>query len=275
MLYRADSLFNENEFDKAASVYKELEGRSFIPKGVLYETIYQAYYRSGNADKAYEYAVKSIDLGRHYWYKGAFNYDSEIKNILTEKNDSSNIKKLNQQYLNFLNSDSICEWKALADTLNERKKLDQHYRTGGKKTEEEWSKQKKWDRSNRELLITILDSAQKWPGFKEVGKRGESAVFLIAQHSEDSLFQLRCLKMMKHQIHTENIYPSHYAMLLDRHFIQNYGYQIFGTQIEMIKNKAVPKTLWNKKYVDVLRLYFGMPPLDYYLKSMTEMNNKE
>lgn len=268
-LFEADSLWNANLLIESEFLYEELLSRDFVPVSILLEQLYTINQKTHNSTKAHDYAIRAINNGRHYWYQGQIEYDVELIGILRENNDILRENQLFEQYRSYLNSDSLCLWVDIRKSLLERKTKDQFYRKrGDKKTDDEWAEQKLWDNENQIYLDSILCISEVWPGFKQVGKDGESSAYLIAQHSEDSTFQLKCLKLMKDQLHQDNIYPSHYALLLDRHCIQNYGYQLFGTQVYFKDCIAYPKLLWNEKYVHVLRLYFGLPPLDYYLASM-------
>ncbi len=275
ILMKADTLFKVGKYKESIRYFKKLENQDYIPKEKIYEKIYTAYWLLGRKKKALKYVKIAIDNGKHYWYKGQYENDKLIQKILNIDNNLNYKNKLENQVNNFLLSDSLCQYSNLKDSLILRKKLDQHYRNRNVKTKEEWKKQKEWDKNNRMFLQSIIDSLGVWPGFIEVGKSGESAVFLIAQHSEDSLFQIQCINLMKKQSAISNIYSSHLALLTDRYYLKIKGYQIFGSQIEMVKNKAKPKKMWNYKYVDLLRYYFGLPPLSYYLNQMTEMNTKK
>jgi hypothetical protein len=195
-----------------------------------------------------------------------------MQNILALDSSGFYLKKLENNMVVWENADQYAKHKNLMDSLDYRKDLDQKER-GRASTKEEWEKQKAIDSNNREFLQDIIDSIGVWPGFTEVGKTGESAAFLIIQHSEDSVFQFKGLKLMSKALESNNIDPQHYAMLLDRYTLNILDFQLFGTQIEMVNKHAVAKKLYDKNFVDAIRLYFLLPPLHIYLESMSKINN--
>ena len=204
-----------------------------------------------------------------------------INNILLHDTSGNLIKKMEENEEEFFNSEKYLVYSDISDSLVKRKKLDQKYRFGkkGKKTKEEWTEQKNIDRNNQIFLTEIIMRIGKWPGRKEVGREAERVAFLIAQHSEDSIFQLQCLKLLKEEVLSNNMSLGNYGLLVDRYLLITKGFQCYRTQLESVekdgKKIAVVKgRLFNKKYVNTLRLYFELPLLSFYLKDMTDMYNK-
>jgi hypothetical protein len=277
----ADSLYSEGEYEKAIDFYKDINNKNSFVKEKIYLIIAKAYNKLDNKDSSLVYVKKSIDNGKHYWSIKSLDADVYTQNIL--KYDTSNIysKKLSLNTEMYINSNTCAENMEILDSLKILKSLDQKYRSViGQKNIEEWIDQKGIDSINRNYLCYIVDSIGRWPGFKEVGIIGESASFLIAQHSEDSVFQLQCLKLMKNPLLNNNINPAHFAMLLDRYLLNTSGSQIFCSQIEMLYvdsnyiAKPKGKIIYDLKNVDILRSYFSMSPLNQYLNEMTKYNNR-
>lgn len=278
----ADSLFDKKDYKNAILFYKKTEKRSLFPKNEIYEMISLSHYYLSEKDSALEYMVKSIDLGKHYWTENLLKGDKITLTILSHDTTGIYLQHLESNTNKFLNSHEHVIYKNLSDSLVVRKLLDQKYRTiGKKKTRKEWKKQKDIDYENKLFLFSIIKKINSWPGYKEVGREGESACYLFTQHSEDSIFQKKCLYLMHPAALVNNMNPSHYGYLLDRYLLITKGYQVFGTQIEMVKkgDKSIAQlkknNLFNRRYAKVLRSYFTMPPLQFYLDQMTELNKNQ
>ena len=278
----ADSLFDLENYNDAISFYDKAEKRNFFPRYKIFEKISLSYYLLGKNDYALKYMKKSIDNGKRYRISSIINNDTIILKILSRDSSNNYLQQLIANTDKFVNSYQNALYKEISDSLSYRKKLDQKYRIVGKtETKEDWKKQKAIDYSNRIYLTAIIDSIGVWPGYKEVGVEGESGAYLFVQHSEDSVFQSECLILMHQAVLLNNMHIGHYGLLVDRCLLITKGYQVYGTQIEMVEKEgkkiAQPKknNLLNNRYVNVLRYYFEMPPLEYYLNQMTEMNTKK
>ena len=273
---RADSLFKIKNYKRSIKNYQQAVKRDFFPKSALFEMIAKSFHYSFEKDSALFYMAKSIASG-----KINFEGDTMINNVLLHDTSGNLIKKMEENEEEFFNSEKYLVYSDISDSLVKRKKLDQKYRFGkkGKKTKEEWNEQKNIDRNNQIFLTEIIMRIGKWPGRKEVGREAERVAFLIAQHSEDSIFQLQCLKLLKEEVLSNNMSLGNYGLLVDRYLLITKGFQCYGTQLESVekdgKKIAVVKgRLFNKKYVNTLRLYFELPLLSFYLKDMTDMYNK-
>ncbi|WP_224483428.1 DUF6624 domain-containing protein [Robertkochia aurantiaca] len=135
-------------------------------------------------------------------------------------------------------------------------------------------------RTHQKRVEQIFDQIG-FPGFKQVGKEGEQAFWLMVQHSDhDPFFQKEVLKAMKAEVAGQNADAKHYAYLTDRVMLNTGGKQVYGTQVRYRRDRcqAYPKPLKDSIQVNRRRAGIGLEPLESYLNIMTEMHftmNKE
>ena len=268
--WKADSLFNQGACDVAINYYKACEPKKHftidwpIKKSLCFLLV-------GDTLAAQNYMTDYVSKGGHYLYV------NQIKQIplyeLIAPNENVR-KQFQSNTYAFEHSDSTCLYPEVLKTLLELRELDQAYRQG---------------RGNPNVASRTIDSLNQikldslihiygWLGYKEVGKSGENATFLIAQHSDNNLdFQKKCLVLMQDELQKGNIYPANYALLSDRVKVNSNEAQLFGSQVELdeASNKFIPKKTVSMELVNAYRLYFGLDTIESYLDLMNKRYGKE
>jgi hypothetical protein len=108
-----------------------------------------------------------------------------------------------------------------------------------------------------------------WPSIKQVGEKGIQAVFFLAQHSNDLVFQQDMLPLIiQSYLDKDGIAGQDVAQFIDNVSIKLGKKQIFGTQAELIGGKVVFAPIENKETVDPLRAQMGMSSLAEYKKTL-------
>jgi hypothetical protein len=119
------------------------------------------------------------------------------------------------------------------------------------------------DRLNIDVVCSILDK-YGWLGVDEVGEKGNTALFLIIQHSKQSI-QEKYLPLMKQAVKNGKANAASLALLEDRVLIGQGKKQIYGSQIgEDDSGKYYVLPLEDPDNVDKRRLEVGLNPLAEY-----------
>lgn len=112
-----------------------------------------------------------------------------------------------------------------------------------------------------ELLWSILDDYEHWPGRRMVGADGERAAWLIAQLGDTDL-QKRVLPHLEAAVDNGDANPSHYACLLDRVRMAEGKPQVFGSQFVAAGDDGIaPWPIEEPLTVDERRAAMGLEPL--------------
>lgn len=263
VFWKADSLFNQGAYELAINYYKAFEPQKHftidwpVKKSLCYLLV-------GDTLAAQNYMKNYVSKGGHYMYV------DQIKQIPLYESIAPNENVRNQFQSNtyaFEHSDSTCLYPEVLKTLLELRELDQAYRQG---------------RGNPNVSSRTIDSLNQikldslihiygWLGYREVGKSGENASFLIAQHADNNLiFQKRCLALILEELFIGNVYPPNYALLYDRDRVNSGEAQLFGSQVELdeASNKFIPRKTVSMELVNAYRLYFGLDTIESYLDIM-------
>ena len=140
------------------------------------------------------------------------------------------------------------------------------------KKDQRMIKSKKWSRAiikhNTARLKDIIKKYGRWPSSKFVGLAGESAAWLIAQHSDyDVKFQECCLKLLKKLPPTKQR-KIFIAYLIDRILVNRNAKQIYGTQFF----KGKPRPIKNIAHLDLRRKKMNLEPFAVYQKHMKKVS---
>jgi hypothetical protein len=118
------------------------------------------------------------------------------------------------------------------------------------------------------LNMIVLDSILKvhgWPSILEVGLKGNSAVWLIIQHSSIEK-QKEYLPLMRAAVLEGKASPSEFAMLEDRVAVQEGRKQIYGSQVgrDETTGQFYFLPIEDEANVNARRDAVGLEPLEYY-----------
>lgn len=122
------------------------------------------------------------------------------------------------------------------------------------------------DRLHTNKLKKII-ARYGWPGKKLVGREGNQAVWLLAQHADHDLaFQKECLKLLKKSARDGNSEARHVALLTDRVLVKENKKQIYGTQFQRIGNDLQPFPIRDIKKLNERRRKMGLDSFAKYEK---------
>lgn len=167
--------------------------------------------------------------------------------------------------------------KPLVNTLDSIRIDDQYYRSKLKETEKKYGRMSKelddlWktihlkDSLNLVKVKAIIDK-HGWPGIDSVGKRGNSTIFLVIQHS-DLKTQQHYLPIMREAVKNKKAVGADLALLEDRVALAEGRKQIYGSQVgrdSITDWHLLP--LENPDSVDIRRRSVGLGGLYFYLRN--------
>ena len=153
--------------------------------------------------------------------------------------------------------------QALHDELVLMMETDQGERTGGGTLN---------DTERTERLKEIV-AEHGWPTWDLVGKDGEEAAWVIAQHSDlDPDFQLEALELLREAVAQGQASPGNLAYLEDRVRAGRGAPQLYGTQTGCTRGgKPAMPDIEDPEGLDERREEAGLPPYDRYLRQMTRI----
>lgn len=174
--------------------------------------------------------------------------------------------------------------KALADSLNEMKTVDQIAASvpKGKYKElsrEVWQQFKDSVFGTHKGILENMFNRYGFPGFDVAGKEGSYSFWLMVQHCDKwPDFQNRVLEDMKKQVDKGNANPQNYAYLTDRVFVNTGRKQVYGTQVTYNTDscQALPKPTEDSLNINERRKKMGLDSIEEYLNAVSaghfEMN---
>lgn len=129
-----------------------------------------------------------------------------------------------------------------------------------------WKTINKKDSINLIKVQGILDK-YGWLGVEDVGKHGNSALFLVIQHSDLST-QIKYLPLLEEAIKAGKASASDLALLTDRILVRSDKRQKYGSQIGKNNRTGLNYVLpmLDPENVDKRRAEKGLPPMREYLK---------
>ena len=153
-----------------------------------------------------------------------------------------------------------------ADDQTDRNKLSQ-FPPSSEETKDLWEKIDKKDSVNLVKVVSILER-YGWLGIDDVGKLGNSALFLVIQHS-DLATQMKYLPLMEEAVKAGKASLPNYALLKDRVLIRSGAKQLYGSQISQDIKTGLKYVLPidDVENLDKRRAEVGLPPMKDYLKN--------
>jgi hypothetical protein len=131
--------------------------------------------------------------------------------------------------------------------------------------------QQEMDASNLKKIEAILEK-HGWLGEEVVGYTGNSALFLVIQHSELET-QLKYLPMLRKAVEEKKAKPSQLALMEDRSNMRQNKKQIYGSQIKCNTSntdnskKCYVYAIEDPENVDKRRIAIGLLPMSDYVQS--------
>ncbi|HEY7785103.1 MAG TPA: DUF6624 domain-containing protein [Pyrinomonadaceae bacterium] len=121
---------------------------------------------------------------------------------------------------------------------------------------EEYNRIYEIDAYNTKTIKTIVEK-YGWTTIPRVGRDGAYAAWALVQHSDDVVFQEKCLALMKTALQRKEINPEQYAELYDRTQRNKYEKQLYGMAV-CSGNQLCP--IFNEGNLEQRRKEIGLEP---------------
>lgn len=169
------------------------------------------------------------------------------------------------------------DYKELIATLDSIHHLDQEIREQSRELEKEfeWNSeemQNLWKEMHIQDSINLIKVEQiiskyGWLGADDIGKQGNTTVFLVIQHA-DIVTQEKYLPILQDAVDKGNARASDMALMKDRVLLGKGQKQIYGSQLEVgPKNGGYRvSAMIDPDLVDFRRKDVGLDPMAEYLK---------
>lgn len=111
-----------------------------------------------------------------------------------------------------------------------------------------------------------------WPGFRTIGAEGADKMWLLVQHCDREIeFQKTCLQLLKGSVAKGDAPKKHLAYLMDRVLVNEGKPQVYGTQVQIIEGKALPRPVEDPDNLDKRRKEMGLGSFADYLLLLKEV----
>ncbi len=267
----ADSLYTIKEYKKSALIYNSAfrthNGNSTLNHRYK---IACAWALANYPDSSFYHLFRAALRGKYHDYQMIIS-DSSLLSLHSDKRWDSLIAIVNKNFQAVESKINRPVKKTLGSILIEDQKyrvqMEEQRKTFRPKLENFSSLKNKIsevDRLNLDVVCSILDK-YGWLGVDEVGEKVNAALFLVIQHSKQSI-QEKYLPLMKQAVKEGKANASSLALLEDRVLIGQGKKQIYGSQIgEDSSGKYYILPLEDPDKVDKRRLEVGLNPLAEYV----------
>lgn len=268
----ADSLYHKKEFKRAADTYSsafEVNGW----KGTSADRYNAAcsWALAGVPDSAF-FQLDRIATKMNYTNYRHINADADLKLLHKDKRWKPLLEKIRQNKEKEqadLNKPLVALLeKIYHDDQAGRLQLDEiekKYGWDSKEVRATWKVINEKDSINLIKVKGILDT-YGWLGINEVGRQGNSTLFLVIQHSNQAT-QEKYLPMMREAVKNGKAQGSSLALLEDRVAMGQGKRQLYGSQIgrDMQTQTYYVSPLEDPDNVDKRRAEVGLGPLAEYV----------
>jgi hypothetical protein len=276
---RAFVLYKNKDYQNAASLYTILYKESF--KRRLYnQNTFEAAYNgacswalANKPDSAFITLNEVADKDLFLMQYPHILQDGDLVSLHSDRRWDPLIKKIENHKKVF---ESGLD-KNLVSILDSLRINDQQYRLAvakkakefgvdSKEVKDEWKLINKHDSIN---LVQIKELIMKygWLGPRKVGFRGSTTCYLVIQHA-DLATQEKYFPIMKRSVKQGNASAADLAFLEDRILLRQGKMQLYGSQLNTLKNKddiSYPKKLQDPDNVDSRRFNVGLESMAEYL----------
>jgi pentatricopeptide repeat protein len=273
--YKADSLFQKQEYSEAINTYKQRQSRLCIN----YYMIAACFCKLEMTDSAEYYLQKAMenkfyyDARSRYWNITNLNSDTSLPCL----NNNSRLDSLiENNYLKmFANINEELKNKFLW-RMDIDQKVRRHEATDSLCKVYGVSKERIWsfvDSINMVFLDSVMQAIGRWPGMDFIGYGGDHAAWLIAQHADNFVeFQEKCYSLLLEAYENNNTDHTNIPYLYDRIMINKGLKQRYGTQQGLVDGKYKFINLENEdeEYINKLRRCYRLGTLQEYRKQLDE-----
>lgn len=274
--YIADSCFRIKNYMLACAYYEKcvtLKER----KRIDYYYYAYCFMKLNRVDQALKILEMGANSGLYYHTIEDFRSDTLFQKMYRYNRKwaqvGNRIEKNTYGHLKKIKIDS-----ALVKNLVIRNVADQKYRgtfpglISKEAKDSLWRIQKGIDKDNQQWLAEEIDK-NGWPGIYRAGEAGDNMAWLIVQHADnDTVFQKKCLEVLKLALLDNNTNIHNIAYLEDRIRINTNKKQLYGTQFENVLKDGKTIDLVLKPTEDPVclnkrRAYMNLAPVEEYLNA--------
>jgi hypothetical protein len=270
---KADSLYNVKQFKAAAMTYT-LAFKTLGGKGIVDDRYNAAcsWALAEYPDSAFFQLDKIVTNAKYSDYNHITN-DPDLKSLYKDKRWDpllERIKANKDKAEANLNKPLVYKLDSIFDDDQKyRLRIDEIEKKFGRESKEMnalWDTIREKDAINLIKVKSILDK-YGWLGKDVIGVKGNSTLFLVIQHS-DQTTQEKYLPMMRESVKNGKASASSLALLEDRVLLGQGKKQIYGSQISFDpeKNLYYVRPLEDPDNVDKRRAEVGLQPLSDYVK---------
>jgi len=269
---KAESFYAAKQYKESALEYENAFA-SFGDKGRLTDRYNAAcsYALVGIPDSAFKHLYRIAEKG-DYNNLEHLKADADLVSLHTDKRWEplvAIVKANKDKAEEGLNKPLVAILDAVyQDDQSYRMRIDKVREEHGKDSPEMkalWKTIAEKDSINLIKVTRILDE-HGWLGPDEIGRQGNSTLFLVIQHA-DLPTQEKYLPMMREAVKNKKAMPSALALLEDRVALRQGKKQIYGSQIMLDEKGSYVQPLEDPDNVDKRRAEVGLGPLADYVKN--------
>lgn len=272
LIKTADSLYNAKDYLNSTTVYSvafKIKNWN-VPASDRYNAAC-CWALANNPDSAFYHLIYLATI-QNYTNYSHINIDPDLVSLYgddrwkplleiiktnKDKSEANLIKPLVQYLENVYQDDQ--KYRMQIDELQKK------YSWESKEMQDHWKLIHEKDSINLIKVKTILEY-YGWLGEDDIGKQGNSTLFLVIQHA-DLATQEKYLPMMRQAVKNKKAQASSLALLEDRVALRQGNKQIYGSQIgrNPSTNQYYVSPLEDPDNVDKRRAEVGLPPLANYV----------
>ena len=266
-----NKLFKTKKYKEAALAYSATFIR-FDNKGAADDRYKAAcaWAIIGTTDSAFSQLNRLVEFGKFHDFEKLENEkmlvslhsDPRWKIIIETAKQNFEVRPIFSKVLADKLKKILEEDSSMRDELSQLRKK---YGRDSEQVQSFFATVKEYDSAHLVFVKNVLDSIG-WPGFIEVGREGNAAIFLVIQHA-DSATQRKYLPLLREAVKNHKALPADMALLEDRVLLNMNKKQIYGSQIgiEPETGAAYVLPLEDPDRVDERREKVGLGPMANYL----------
>jgi hypothetical protein len=259
--FMADIFMSGNNYDSALFYYKKAF-ESFNGRGASEERykVSRIWGLKKNRDSCLKYLTNAVENFYCNYLKikkdSAFyliNKSRQFKRIISmaKQNKEKYQPNLNLQWANLLEEVYLEDQKRASLDLEDPSNL---------------ALLEEIDTKNTKIVTSFIEE-HGWLGHDVIGNIGNDALFLVIQHASHEI-RKKYFPILKQAVSEKKAFSQQLALMEDRLLLEDYGYQLYGSQLELdtITKKYKLSPIKDEEHVNERRKAMGMGPLEDYLK---------
>lgn len=259
--YMADGFLLLNNYDSALFYYKKafdsFNGRAGNEE--LYK-VSRIWGLKKNKDSCLKYLSSAVE---NFYYNYIKLKEDSAFNMINDSPQFSRIISMAKENKEKFQPNLNLQWSNLLEVvyIEDQKRISLNFGIP-----ENVARLKEIDSRNTGIVTSFIDE-HGWLGKDVIGNTGNEALFLVIQHASHDI-RKKYFPILKQAVSEKKASLQQLALMEDRLLIEDRGYQIYGTQLELDTTSKTYKVLpiKDEEHVNERRKKIGMEPLEDYLK---------